>query len=88
MATFGPELNGRFDDKTELVAHILAERDLKPEHTVMIGDRASDIAAGRANGTHTVAVTYGFGSLEEFTAVSPDAICHRPAEIREMVGGR
>ena len=86
-ATFGPELNGRFDDKTELVAHILAERDLQPEQTVMIGDRASDIAAGQANGTCTLAVTYGFGSADELTAVGPDAICHRPAEIRAKVRG-
>ncbi|UCD49193.1 MAG: HAD hydrolase-like protein [Phycisphaerales bacterium] len=84
-ATFGPELNGRFDDKTELVAHILCERDLQPGRTVMIGDRASDIAAGQANGTRTLAVTYGFGSLEELTAVGSDTICHRPAEIGETV---
>jgi phosphoglycolate phosphatase len=87
-ATFGPELNGRFDDKGELIAHILSERNLKPQQTVMIGDRASDIAAGKTNGTGTLAVTYGFGSLEELTAAGPDMICPSPAEIRRCVGGR
>lgn len=87
-ATFGPELNGQFDDKTELVAHIIAERQLAPEQTLMIGDRGSDIAAGKANGTRTLAVTYGFGSLEELAAAAPDAICHRPAEIRRVVSTR
>lgn len=84
-ATFGPELNGRFDDKAELIAHILSERRLNPRQTVMIGDRASDIIAGQANGTRTLAVTYGFGSLEELTATGPEAICHHPIEIREIV---
>ena len=84
-ATFGPALNGNFDDKTELIAHILTERDLKPERTVMIGDRASDIAAGKANGTHTLAVTYGFGDLEELTSAGPEMICHSPAEIGQAL---
>jgi len=85
VATFGPELDGNFDDKTELIAHILAERGLKPQQTVMIGDRASDITAGKTNGTRTLAVTYGFGDLEELTAAGPDMICHSPAEIRGLV---
>lgn len=83
--TFGPELNGNFDDKAELIAHILTERSLGPECTVMIGDRASDIAAGKANGTHTLAVTYGFGDLEELVAAGPDTICHSPAEIHRTL---
>lgn len=83
--TYGPELDGRFDDKAELVTHILAGRDLKGEQTVMIGDRASDIAAGKVNGTHTLAVTYGFGDLEELTAAGPDLICHSPADIRQAL---
>ena len=83
---FGPQLDGRFDDKTELVAHVLAERALTPQRTVMIGDRDTDIAAGKTNATRTLAVTYGFGSLEELTAAAPDQICHSPAEIWDVVG--
>lgn len=87
VAAFGPELNGRFDDKAELIAHILSEHHLNPRHTVMIGDRASDIAAGQTNDTHTLAVTYGFGGAEELAAANPDAMCHRPAEIWDIVRG-
>jgi phosphoglycolate phosphatase len=84
---FGPQLDGRFDDKTELVAHVLAERALAPQRTVMIGDRDTDIAAGKTNRTRTLAVTYGFGSLEELTAAAPDQICDSPPEIREILRG-
>jgi len=82
---FGPELNGRFDDKTELVAHILEMLPVEPQETVMIGDRASDIASGKSNGTRTTGVTYGFGSLEELAAAEPDCICKSPAEIQNAL---
>ncbi len=85
VETYGPELDGRFDDKTELIEHILRERSLQPEETVMIGDRASDITAGKTNGTRTLAVTYGFGDTEELTAAGPDHLCHNPTEIRGIV---
>lgn len=86
-AVFGPHLDGRFDDKSELIAYILHERAIAPERSVMIGDRASDIAAGQANGTRTIAVTYGFGSIEELQTVGPDRICHSPSEIRRTLDG-
>lgn len=82
---FGPQLDGRFDDKTELVSHVLTERALKPQRTVMIGDRATDIAAGKANGTRTLAVTYGFGSLDELVAAAPEKICDSPAGIAGLL---
>ncbi len=83
---FGPHLDGRFDDKSELVAHILRERAIAPERAIMIGDRASDILAGKVNGTRTIAVTYGFGGMEELAAANPDRTCHSPAEIRDALG--
>jgi phosphoglycolate phosphatase len=80
-AVFGPELDGRFDDKTELIEHILKERNLMPKETVMIGDRKVDIAAGKANGTKTIGVTYGYGSAEELLGCTPDHLCDSPAQI-------
>jgi phosphoglycolate phosphatase len=84
-AVYGPELDGRFDEKCELVEFILRERRLDPSRTIMIGDRARDVESGRTNGTRTFGVTYGFGSVEEITAAGPDEICHRPSEIYPAV---
>ncbi len=86
-AVYGPHLDGRFDDKRELIAHLLAERSVTASDTIMIGDRASDILAGQANGTHTLGVTYGFGSIEELQTARPDRICHHPHEIHQALGG-
>jgi phosphoglycolate phosphatase len=82
---YGPELDGRFDEKRELVEFILRERCLDPSRTIMIGDRARDVESGRANGTRTIGVTYGFGSLEEIATAKPDEICHSPSDIRPAV---
>jgi phosphoglycolate phosphatase len=79
---FGPELDGRLDDKSELVAHIIRNLDLVPNETVMVGDRREDIMAGKSNGTLTLAVTYGFGSQKEIMDSAPDYICHNPPEIK------
>ncbi len=85
IEVYGPELDGRFDEKRELVGFILHQRRLDPRRTVMIGDRASDIESGRAYGTLAIGVTYGFGALDEITAAKPDRICHSPAEIAPAV---
>jgi phosphoglycolate phosphatase len=85
IEVYGPELDGRFDEKRELVEFILCERCLDPRHTIMIGDRARDVESGRTNGTRTIGVTYGFGSIAEITAARPDEICHRPGEIYAAV---
>lgn len=82
---WGPDLNGRFDEKQELIGFLLRELSLDPRRTVMIGDRATDIESGQAHDTRTIGVTYGFGSEAELTAAAPDHICHRPAEIDPAV---
>jgi len=85
LKVFGPELDGRFDEKSELIEHILHELALDPRRTIMIGDRARDIESGKIHGTRTIGVTYGFGSQTEIAAAEPDEICRDPAEIRPAI---
>jgi phosphoglycolate phosphatase len=84
-AVYGPSLDGRFDNKGELIEAILQELSLAPEDTVMIGDRREDIVAGKSNGTRTIGLTYGYGSREEIAAARPDFICHRPSDIGRVL---
>jgi phosphoglycolate phosphatase len=63
---------------------ILAETGVRPEEAVMIGDSAVDILTGRAAGTWTCGVTYGFAphTLVE----SPgDIMVDNPRELGEML---
>ncbi len=82
---FGPDLRGVPDNKTELLAHVLRELRIDPTHAVMVGDRAVDIAAGKANGTFTVAVTYGYGTKDEIAQAAPDLACATPQALAESL---
>ncbi len=50
--------------KGQLVGELL--REYHPLRAVMVGDRLSDILAGKENGLYTVAAAYGFGSFVEW----------------------
>ena len=70
---YGSELSGERTNKSELIAYILEQEQLKPEHCLMVGDREHDILGARANGIETIAVEYGYGSSEELDAAAPKA---------------
>ncbi len=82
---YGTDDTGAFDRKANLVAHILAREPIDPAHTVMIGDRLHDIEAGHANGLPAIGVAWGYGGVEELTAVGADAIAAGPEELLGLV---
>lgn len=67
----GSELNSQRTDKGELLAYVLKKWDLRPEESVMIGDRKYDIEGAKANGMDSIAVGYGYGSVDELSAAGP-----------------
>ncbi|MDO9694119.1 MAG: HAD family hydrolase [Candidatus Latescibacteria bacterium] len=58
------EAGGLASDKTGMVRVLAAD----PSRTVVVGDRASDLEAGRAAGARTVGCLYGFGTPHELRA--------------------
>ncbi len=71
-AQFGPDLDGRLNDKRDLLAHVMSDQGVSGG--VMVGDRSYDIEAARATGAKALAVTWGYGSAAEHAAA--DALCH------------
>lgn len=84
-AIYGAELGGRFEDKGDLIEHIIAERDLDASEMIMIGDRGSDMSAARRNAVRALGVTWGYGSHEELTGAGAHAICHAPPDLSAAV---
>ncbi len=82
---YGSELDGRLSAKGELIAHLLAEQELRPGGTVMVGDREHDVLAARANGIPCLGVTYGYGTAEELDEAGAAALCGRPDRMAESV---
>jgi len=52
---------------------------------VMIGDSENDINAGRAAGTRTCGVTFGFRTAEQLRACKPDALVDRFDQLRDFL---
>ena len=78
---YGSELDGRCDDKAELLAHLLAAEHLAPDVAVMIGDRAVDARAAKANELRSIGVLWGDGSEAELVDAGADILCRTPQEL-------
>lgn len=77
----GPELDGKFDRKTDLLAHLIAHYKAAPNTTVMIGDRDKDVQAALHVGAHSLGVLWGFGSRAELLEAGAKHIVKRPDEL-------
>lgn len=78
---YGSELGGKFDNKADLIEHILASESLVADETLMVGDRKFDITGAKENGCFALGVTYGYGSVEELREAGADLLCHSPREV-------
>jgi len=81
----GSELDGTRADKQELIEYILDKNQLDPQQTLMIGDRKFDINGAKQNKVSSLAVSYGFGSMDELKQAKPDYICETAAGILTMI---
>lgn len=80
---YGSELDGRRDDKVELLAHLVAREEVNAADCVMIGDREHDIRAARANGVRAIGVLWGYGSALELAGA--DATAPSPARLPSVL---
>ena len=78
---YGAELDGRRDDKGELIAHLLEREALVSTNCRMFGDRLHDVIGAAKNGIGTVGVTWGYGSHEELTTAGARVLCHAPRDL-------
>ena len=87
----GSELDGTRSDKAEVVREALhrlygeSEEDIqqKKKNTVMVGDRKYDVAGAKAEGIISIAVTYGYGPLDELRIAKPDYIISSVEELEK-----
>lgn len=78
---FGAELDGRLEDKGELIAHILAEQGLDAGDCVMWGDRWHDVVGAKRNAIPTMGALWGFGGEQELREAGAAALCATPSEV-------
>jgi len=78
---YGPDLDGRYENKAELLAHLLTRESVSPEAAVMIGDREADVRAAKASGVRSIGVLWGYGSERELIEAGADMLCATPGEL-------
>ncbi len=83
QAVVGPDSVTHRKPHPEALQRILTHLNTAPSAAIMIGDTAADILAGKAAGTVTCGVTYGYGSRKEIEEARPDFIID---EITSLIG--
>lgn len=78
---YGAELDGRFEDKADLMEHIVAKYRLSPRAMIMIGDRGLDMSAARRNGIAGIGVTWGYGAPGELEEAGAHRLCDEPNQL-------
>lgn len=78
---YGAELDGRFDDKGELIAHILETRGLSSAEVCMVGDRDNDVLAAARNDAHCIGVLWGYGGEAELRAAGARVLIGAPEAL-------
>ena len=79
----GDDLPSRKPDPAGL-RQLAAEAGVEPALAAMVGDSAIDVQTGRAAGTLTVGVTYGF-DVESFREHPPDLLVATLAELADRL---
>ena len=77
----GDDLDGRYQDKADLIARILAERDLDAADCCMLGDRKHDVLAASRHAIPTIGALWGYGGEDELRAASAAVLCASPSEV-------
>lgn len=53
-------------EKEDVIAYLIDETGIKPEESIMVGDRLHDIEGAKLNNIKAIAAGYGFGNENEY----------------------
>ncbi len=84
-AIHGSELDGRNDDKSELIAHIMATEAVDRKRALMIGDRKFDCVGAAKHAIPTIGVLWGYGTADELRAAGATALAESPHDLAALV---
>ena len=81
----GGSLGLRLKPAPDTIFAALAALHCAPPRALMVGDTRADLVAGKAAGTRTCAVTYGFGAREALLQCAPDHVIDSFGELVDLV---
>lgn len=82
----GSEMNGSRTNKTEVIEETLRRLHLENHRNqvLMVGDKEHDILGARKAGVECLAVSYGYGTMEELTEAKPLQIADSVEEVLDF----
>lgn len=82
----GSEMNGSRTNKTEVIEKTLRRLHLENHRNqvLMVGDKEHDILGARKAGVECLAVSYGYGTMEELTEAKPLQIADSAEEVLDF----
>ena len=81
----GASVDLRLKPAPDSILAALATLHSAPANALMVGDTPADVLAGKAAGTMTCAVTYGFGMREALFQCAPDYVIDSFGELVGLV---
>ena len=89
VVVVGSELDGTREKKQEVieeaVRRLSGDNEIPTDNIYMIGDRLHDVEGAKANNIESVAVTYGYGSMEELREAKADYIVRSVEELQKFL---
>ncbi len=70
-------------EKEDVIAYLIDETGIKPEESIMVGDRHHDIEGARLNNIKAIAAGYGFGNKNEYK--NAVFVANKPSDVYEYV---
>ena len=84
----GATFDGRIDTKEEVLNEVMRRwSDVPKDEMCLIGDTMFDVEGANQIGIRTVAVTFGFGNVQEMVEAGAVAVCEDMAKLPEIVAG-
>lgn len=70
-------------EKEDVIAYLIDKTGIKPEESIMVGDRLHDIEGAKLNNIKAIAAGYGFGNEDEYE--NAVLVAEKPADVYEYV---
>lgn len=84
----GAEYTGKHSGKGQLIGELMERNRILPSSSVvMIGDTHYDMIGAKESNISSIAVGYGFGSLETLSACNPDYLVETVDQLAELLLG-
>lgn len=85
VETYGSLESGKYENKSDLINHVVRSNQLVHSATIVIGDRQHDIVGAHDNHLKAIGVLWGYGTRPELEESLPEYIVEQPGEIAEIL---